>query len=326
MPADFPVRDEVVAVPCAGADVLALYALDGEAHGRIPVGREPVHATVAAGRVFVATMGERSVTVVVPSGEVSKVELGVLGPAHFTRGGDRLLVPCSASDVVAVIDVTEGVLEGRVAVGAEPHDVGMAGSVAIAGSRTEGVLTVFDPVTRQVSGQFDVPNPERARIQGVDTALAPGMDAVYAVDQANDAVVLADARGVRDAVGVGPTPYEAVVTEERVFVAARDGETVHEFTPSLSLVEVHQTAPGPEGLVCLPEAAWVYHRASPVLCSLSGREIELPAPVLAATAVGDSRVVCSHYADDAISLVNTQTGSLDWTIGTPSRPFGAIVV
>jgi hypothetical protein len=286
MTADFPVPGELVAVPCAGAAVLALYDLDGEEFGQIPVGRDPVHATVTAGRVFVATMGERSVTVVTASGDVSKIDIGVLGPAHFTAVGERLLVPCSASDVVAVIDAGALAFEGRVPVGAEPHDVGIAGSVAIAGSRIEGVLTGFDPVTRDVITQYEVPNSDTARIQGVDAAEAPGMDAVYAVDQANDTVHLADAYGIRESVGVGATPYEAEVTTDRVFVAARDGAVVHELTPSLSVREVHQTAPGPEGVVCLMEAVWVYHRETPVLWSLRGREIELPAPVLTATPVG----------------------------------------
>ncbi len=326
MTADFPAPAELVAVPCAGAAVLALYDLDGEELGQIPVGCDPVHATISAGQVFVATMGERSVTVVTPSGDVSEIDLGVLGPAHFTAVGERLLVPCSASDVVAVIDAGALALEGRVPVGAEPHDVGMAGSVAIAGSRIAGVLTGFDPVNREVSTQYEVPNPDTARIQGVDAAQAPGVEAVYAVDQANDTVHLADANGISESVGVGATPYEAVVTADRVFVAARDGSVVHELTPSLSVIEVHQTAPGPEGLVCLTEAVWVYHRETPVLWSLNGREIELPAPVLAATAVGESHILCSHYDDDQISLVDTRAGIVDWTIETPSRPFGAIVV
>ena len=59
--------ERVVAVPCEGADALALFALaTGDPLGSIPVGSHPVHAATLADRTFVATMGERSVTAVDP--------------------------------------------------------------------------------------------------------------------------------------------------------------------------------------------------------------------------------------------------------------------
>lgn len=317
----------LLAIPCEGADVLALFDDDGTPRGRIPVGSDPVHAATAAGRVVVATMGERSVTVVDPDGEVVRVDTGVLGPAHVTSAAGRLLVPCTAGDVVAVIDPSAPALEGRVSTGAEPHDVGRCGALSIAGSRTDGVLTVFDPTTRRVVARHEVPDPGTARVQGVDRAHgATGIVGVYAVDQGNDRVLLADRDGVRARVAVGPDPYEATVARDRVYVPARGGDAVHEFAPDLSGATVHGTAAGPEGVVAVEGEAWVFHRDAPVFRSLAGDEIPLPAPSLAAATLPDGRVLLSHYDDDAVSLVDTGAGTVEWTVGTPARPFGAVAV
>ena len=320
------------AVACEGDDVLALFEDGGDPRGEISVGSRPVHATVAAGRVFVATMGERSVTVVEPGGEVTRVGTGVLGPVHLTTASHRLLVPCTAGDAVAVIDPGAPALEGRVATGAEPHDVGVLGDVAVAGSRTGGVLTVFDPATREVTVRHEVPDPDTARIQGVDAA--PGgavpeavtVEGVYAVDQGNDRVLLADADGIRASAAVGQAPYEATVNAARVYVPGRESDTVHEFALDLSERAVHDTAAGPEGVVVVDGVPWTFHRDAPVLRSLDGGEVSLPAPVLAATALPDGRVLCSHYDDDAISLVDPGAGALAWTVETPANPFGSVAV
>ncbi|MFB6296795.1 MAG: YncE family protein [Halobacteriales archaeon] len=315
----------LLAVACEGADVLALFDESGDARGEIAVGSHPVHATVTADRVFVVTMGERSVTAVEPGGEVSRVGTGVLGPAHLVRAGGRLLVPCTAGDAVAVIDPDAPALEGRVPTGAEPHDVGVLGDVAIAGSRTGGALTVFDPATREVRARHEVPDPDTARIQGVDAAVNDPM-AVYAVDQGNDRVLLADASGIRARAAVGQDPYEATVVAGRVYVPGRESDTVHEFAPDLSEPTIHDTAAGPEGVVAVGGEPWVFHRDAPVLRSLGGREVSLPAPALAATTLPDGRVLCSHYDDDAVSLVDPGAGDVVWTAETPASPFGSVGV
>jgi len=322
----------LLAVACEGEDVLALFDEAGDARGEIPVGSHPVHATVAAGRVFVATMGERSVTAVDPGGEVTRVETGVLGPAHLVRASGRLLVPCTGGDAVAVIDPGAPALEGRVATGPEPHDVGVLGDIAVAGSRTDGALTVFDPATREVTARHEVPDPETARIQGVDASPGdaasgkPPVEAVYAVDQGNDRALLADAGGIRASAAVGQSPYEATVTPERVYVPGRESDTVHEFAPDLSERAVHDTSASPEGVVAVDGEPWIFHRDAPVLRSLDGREVSLPAPVLAATTLPGGRVVCSHYDDDAVSLVDPAGGAVAWTAETPARPFGSVAV
>lgn len=317
----------LLAVPCEGDDVLALFDADGTPRGQVPVGSDPVGATTAAGRVVVATMGERSVTVVEPDGEVVRVATGVLGPAHVTPVAGRLLVPCTAGDAVAVIDPAEPALEGRVPTGAEPHDVGRCGALAVAGSRTDGVLTVFDPETRRVVASHEVPDPRTARVQGVDAVhRTAGTEAVYAVDQGNDRVLLADRDGVRAAAAVGPDPYEATAAPGSVFVPARGGDAVHEFAPDLSAEAVHGTAARPEGVVVVDGEPWVFHRDAPVFRSLAGAEVPLPAPALAACLLPDGRVLLSHYDDDAVSLVDPGAGTVAWTVATPARPFGAVGV
>jgi len=122
-----PPADRVLAVPCEGDDLLALFALDtGERLGEVPVGSHPVHATTCRGRTVVATMGDRAVTAVDASGEVTQIETGVLGPSHFAAANGELYVSCSAGDALAVIDSERLTLVDRVAVGAEPHEVAVA--------------------------------------------------------------------------------------------------------------------------------------------------------------------------------------------------------
>jgi len=122
-----PPADRVLAVPARDDDLLALFALDtGERLGEVPVGSHPVHATTCRGRTVVATMGDRAVTAVDASGEVTQIETGVLGPSHFAAANGELYVSCSAGDALAVIDSERLTLVDRVAVGAEPHEVAVA--------------------------------------------------------------------------------------------------------------------------------------------------------------------------------------------------------
>ena len=105
------------AVPCSDDDCLLLLdAADGVEQGRVGVGDHPVHLAVANGRTFVATMGDRAVSVIA-DGEVSRVETGVLGPSHFatTDAGD-VLVPCTGGDALAIIDTARLELRARVGV------------------------------------------------------------------------------------------------------------------------------------------------------------------------------------------------------------------
>jgi len=102
---------------------LGVRARNGDRLGEVPVGSHPVHATTCRGRTVVATMGERAVTAVDASGEVTQVETGVLGPSHFAGANGELYVSCSAGDALAVVDPESLTLVDRVAVGAEPHEV-----------------------------------------------------------------------------------------------------------------------------------------------------------------------------------------------------------
>lgn len=317
----------VIAVPCEGADLLALFDDDGTPLGEIAVGSHPVHATVIAGRVYVATMGERSITVVDRDGEVARIATGVLGPAHIVSAGDRVLVPCTASDAVAVIDARRASLEGRVPTGAEPHDVAVIEGGAIAGSRTDGYLTLFDPISLAVKARLEVPDPATARLQGVDTPVGDAHpSSAYVVDQGNDRVLLVGSDGVRAAANVGAEPYEATVTHRRAYVPARGTDTVHEFDPELTEAVVHDTATEPEGVVIVNGEPWVFHRGSPEIRTLGGRSVSIPAPALAATGLPDGRVLLSHYDDHAISLVDPASGDVAWTAETPEHPFGSVVV
>lgn len=317
----------LLAVPCEGADVLALFDDEGSPLGEIPVGSHPVHAVVESGSVFVATMGERSITAVDSDGEATRIETGVLGPAHIVSAGRRLLVPCTAGDAVAVINSVTALLEGRVPTGAEPHDVAVVGDWAIAGSRTDGVLTVFDPVTRRVRNRLEVPDPDTARIQGIDAARRDTPPATaYAVDQGNERVLLVDSDDVMASARVGTDPYDATVTVDRVYVPSRGDDTVHEFVPDLSESVVHETADGPEGVLVIDGEPWVFHRDSPILLSLKERELALPAPALAATELPDGSVAFSHYDDDAISLVDVRESTIKWTSETPAYPFESVAI
>ncbi|MDZ5810023.1 YncE family protein [Halorubrum sp. AD140] len=328
--ADTP-PDRVVAVACEGDDVLALFALDtGEPLGEVPVGSHPVHAKTHGGSTFVATMGERAVTAVDPTGGVVRIETGVLGPSHFAAANGELFVSCTAGDALAVIDPEELALVTRIAVGAEPHEVAVSpdGRRLYAGSRRDGVVDVVDPALHERIGSVDVGGD--ARVQGV--AVGPDGRRGYAVDQRNARVVAFETGGggalpadpVLGAAAVGTDPYDLVVTGDRAFVPGRADGVVHEFDRDLELVAVHEGFTRPVDLFRVGGEWWVLDAEADRLRSLGGSVVETPAPGLVATRVGD-RLVVSHYDDGLISLVDVDGGAI-WTAETAAYPFGSVVV
>lgn len=315
----------LLGVPCSEADAVALFDADtGREAGRVSVGAHPVHLATAGGRVLVATMGERSIDVVT-DGAVERVPTGVLGPSHFAVDGDTAFVPCTGGDAVAVVDVDALELRERVPVGAEPHDAERVGDAVYVGSRADGTVTVLDAATATVRETVDV-GPEtgaRARVQG----LAAADGGVYAVDQANDRVVRLGGDGVT-AAAVGANPYEPVVLDDRLFVAGRDDGTVTELTPDLSTSETYAVGGRPVDLVGAAGETWIVDRERPVVRSLSGASVDLPAPGFAAVADPERSAVAyvSHYDDDAVSAVDLGERAVRWTAATPARPFEPLVV
>ena len=326
--------DRVVAVPCEGDDVLALFALaSGEPLGEVPVGSHPVHATTCRGRTVVATMGDRAVTAVDPTGEVTRVETGVLGPSHFAAADGELYVSCSAGDALAVIDSETMTLVDRVAVGAEPHELAVHpdGDRLYAGSRRGGVVDIVGTETHERIGAIDA-GPE-ARVQGV--ALATDGSRGYAVDQRGARVVAfdpgvdvgspADDAPIRGEAAVGADPYDLVATADRVFVPGRGDGVVHEFDREPQPIAVHEGFSRPVDVFEIAGDRWVLDAGAPRIRSLDGAVVETPAPGLAATPVGDGRLVVSHYDDDQVSLVDVESGAV-WTADSPAYPFGSVVV
>ncbi len=338
----------LLAVPCSDADCLALLdAADGADRGRIGVGAHPVHAAVVDGRVFVATMGDRAVSVVA-DGEVRRIATGVLGPSHFatTAAGD-VLVPCTGGDALAIVDAERLELRARVGVGAEPHDVAVHEGRAFVGSRADGTVTVVDPAAATVEATHDLATD--ARIQGVEAAA----EGVYAVDQRNARLHRLTAAGVEGSVPTGGNPYDAVVDDARVLVAGRDDGTVTAVSRAAGFgtdpggddspsptYRVHDVGGRPSGVVVADRTAWVLDRERPYLASLpaaaSGddgadapatRRIEVPHPTFAAgVATDDAVVYVSHYDDAAVSAVDLDAGRIAWTAATPARPFDPVVV
>ncbi|WP_123620974.1 YncE family protein [Halorubrum sp. CSM-61] len=329
--------DRVLAVPCEGDDLLALFALDtGDRLGEVPVGSHPVHATTCRGRTVVATMGERAVTAVGSGGEVTRVETGVLGPSHFATANGELYVSCSAGDALAVIDPERLTLVDRVAVGAEPHEIAVSpdGDRLYSGSRREGVVDVVDTESRERIGAIDA-GPD-ARVQGV--AVSPNGERGYAVDQrgarvvafdpGGDAGSLSDGEPIRREAAVGADPYDLVATADRVFVPGRGDGVVHEFDRDLEPIAVHEGFSRPVDVFEVAGERWVLDAAAARLRSLDGAVVETAAPGLVATPVGgagDGRLAVSHYDDDRVSLVDVDSGTV-WTAESPAYPFGSVVV
>ena len=331
----------LVAVPCSDDDCLLLLdSTDGTEQGQIRVGNHPVHLAVIDGRTFVATMGDRAVSVIA-DGEVYRVETGVLGPSHFatTDAGD-VLVPCTGGDALAIIDTDRLELRARVGVGAEPHDVAVHDGVAFIGSRVDGTVTVVDPATATVEATHDL--AVDARIQGVEA----GPEGVYAVDQRNARVSRVSAEGIEGSVPVGTNPYDAVVGESDVLVAGRDDGTVTAVGRAQGFGKssepgrrVHDVGGRPSRIVLADDTAWVLNRDRSHLVSLGltpstgdtgaarddppARRIDLPHPTFAAGVAPDDDTVLyvSHYDDAAVSAVDLDAGRVVWTAETPAHPF-----
>jgi YVTN family beta-propeller protein len=317
----------LLAVPCSEADTVALFdAATGAEAGRVPVGSHPVHLTAADGRVLVATMGERSIDVIT-DGTTERVPTGVLGPSHFAITDRRAFVPCTGGDAVAVVDLGTLELDDRIAVGAEPHDAELVDGAVYVGSRGDGTVSVIDAdsaAVRRTIHACDDESGTQPRIQGI-TAADSG---VYAVDQANARVLLLDDRGVVASASVGADPYEPVVADDRLLVPGRDDGTVTSLSTDLSTATTHTVGGRPVDLVVFDGTVWVVDRDRPILRSLAEGEIELPYPGFAVAADPDqpSRVYVSHYDDDAVSAVDLDLGTVEWTAATPARPFEPLLV
>lgn len=313
----------LLAVPCSGADTLTL--LDqgtGERVGDIAVGSHPVHLATVGEAVFVATMDERSVDVVV-DGDVTRVRTGVLGPSHFATVGEMVFVPCTGGDAVAVLDATEPALLDRIAVGGEPHDIVVHDDAVFVGSRADGTVSVIDPDAMAVRQTHSL--GEDARVQG----LASSAERVYAVDQRGERVVALNRDGVESVAQIGSNPYEVVVHEGTVYVPGRDDGTVTELTPNLGDRTVHEVGGRPVDVVAVDGERWVLDRDRPVLAALSGEpRIDLPAPAFAAAVHPDAtdRVFLAHYDDDAVTAVDIGGRAVEWTADVPARPFEPLVV
>ena len=331
----------LVAVPCSDDDcVILLDTADGTERGRIGVGDHPVHLAVVGDRTFVATMGDRAVSVVA-DGAVHRVETGVLGPSHFatTDEGD-VLVPCTGGDALAIVDPERLALRARVGVGAEPHDVAVREGLAFVGSRADGSVTVVDPAAATVEATHDL--AADARIQGVEAAA----EGVYAVDQRHARLFRLTPEGVEGSVPVGANPYDAVLTDDRVLVAGRDDGTVTAVPRGRAFGagvddhgdrHVYDVGGRPNAVVLADGAAWVLDRERAQLQPLGGstagdpsgrRRIDLPHPTFAAAAAPTDEAVLyvSHYDDAAVSAVDLDAGRVRWTAETPAHPFEPAVV
>lgn len=318
------------AVCCSGADELALLDVEtGERLGTVAVGADPVHAFLRDGDVWVATMGDRAVSVVT-DGDVRRVETGVLGPSHFAAASGALFVPCTGGDVTAIIDPEARDLVGRVFTGTEPHEAAVSDGHVYVGSRADGTVTVVD-AARAAAGASDVtvatielPTSEDgpARVQGVE-ANAGG---VFAVDQRGGRVhKVTRWDGVVATAGVGTDPSEVTVTPDRVFVPGRASDSVDELGHDLSRIASHDVAAQPTAVVVL-DRPWVLHRRAARLSALDGGTgVALPYPAISAVPVGGDLLV-SHYDDGAVSLVDVDGNRVRWTTETGVNPFGAVVV
>lgn len=325
----------IVAVCCQGADMLALIDVEtGENRGRIPVGSNPVHASVIDGRVVIATMGDRAVSVVDLDGSVRSVDTGVLGPSHIAASSDYIYVPCTAGDVVAVLDRAATTLVDRIPVGAEPHEIDIADDVGFVGSRREGCITVFDTTNNAVLGHLSPKGVSKnARVQGVKAVQDTKQTVVYAIDQRNACIARFDLDNERDyqfprtpiaSVSVGADPYEFSIVDDRIYVPGRKDGTISELTRSLEVITKHAVGGIPTAVI--GTRRWIVDRETSCFRSLEDDRITVPYPSINAISVDESRYLLSHYDNSAVSLVNTKTQKTEWTTSTPANPFGAVAV
>jgi outer membrane protein assembly factor BamB len=314
----------IVAVCCDDAATLALYDLgSGDSPGAVAVGSHPVHATLVDGRVFVATMGERSVSVVDTDGTVSAVETGVLGPSHFARAAGHLFVPCTAGDVVAVIDPHTLELVTRVPVGAEPHDAVAHEARVYVGSRSEGVVSVIDASSRERRTDIDV--GADARVQGVEVHPPTGRG--FAVDQRGGRVVsfsLGANPGVLGEATVGANPYDLFVRDDHIYVPGRGAGTVHRLDTALNAGTVHEAFTTPTQVIRHGRREWVVDSGTDSLVSVDGARTTLPEPGFEGLST-DEGILLSHYDEGLVSLVDPGAGVV-WSEPAPANPFGLLVL
>lgn len=314
--------DPLLAVCCQGSDEIRLYELDrGEPCGQIPVGGHPVHVTVDAGHVFVATMDERSVTVIDTDGDINRLEIGVLGPSHFAHSADYLFVTCTGGDVVAAIDPVHPAVHSRIHVGAEPHEIAAHDGTLYVGSRREGVVSRIDATSCEALDEIQI--GERARVEDISLAPAPGFG--YAVDRAGDRLVRFSLDGrVMGEVDVPGDPFEVKIVDDRILVPAPNAGTVHEFDLSLESRILHEGFEQPVGISELGGIIRVLDRHRPTLVGLDGTEIATSAGALAGLETR-SGLVLSHYDDATISCIDP-SGTVRWRQQTGNNPLGALVI
>lgn len=310
----------LVAVPCQGADAVWLVDPDAsEAVGSISTGGHPVHATVAAGRTFVATMDERAVTVIDEDGSVGSVSTGVLGPSHFALAEGRLFVACTGGDSVAVVDPTVPERIGRIHVGREPHGIAATGGRVYVGSRGDGSVAIVDAGSAAVVETVDLGTGVR-----VEDVEAVGRGA-YAVDAGGERVVRVE-EGIVASAPVGADPYGCTVREASVYVPGRGDGTVTVLDRSLDSRVVHEVGAAPAAVERIGGRFWVADRSNPALWTLDGDRIDLPAPSIDVIPLDEERALVAHYADAAVSVVDLDRGRVEATVDVGANPIGPIVV
>lgn len=313
----------LIATCCQGANRLSLNSFDtGEQIGTVPTGGHPVHLTVAEDNVFVATMDERTVTVVDTDGAVSTIPTGVLGPSHFVTAAGTLFVACTGGDVVAAIDPTALERIGRTSVGREPHELAVADGRVFAGSRRDGTVSVIDP--NEITTERSIPVGPDAYVEDVEAA--PDGECVYAIDEANGRVASLTRTDLLATADLDAELTGIDVTDDRVFVLEETRGVVHEFDRDLERITEHDVGREPIAATTVAGAHWIGHRDDQTIQTLSGTVLELPYPVRALTSVGTSRILVSHYYDDSITMIDAERRTVDWTAETEANPLGVAVI
>ena len=316
----------LLAVCCQGDGIVAVHSFeDGTVVGHIPVGEHPVHALAVAGQVFVATMGERSVTVIGADGTVEQIPVGVLGPSHVACVGGLLFVTCTASDVVAVIDSATQSLKTRIGVGAEPHELAVSSNRLFVGSRRDGVISVVD--TDALSHRSVIKVGQTASVEAV--AISPTTGTGYAVDRRGGRLVTfttGSSPAILGEVPVGRDPSSLTLTNTSVYVPASGDGTVREFDadPVPTLACVHDGFERPVAVYEFDGEMWVVDRERSMLTSLGGRAVDVPAGAIHGLPT-ETGIVLSHYDDGAVSLVEPGTG-VRWSVETGANPLGVLLV
>lgn len=312
----------LAAICCQGGNTVSIVDLETyESRGAIAVGRHPVHAAVAQGRLFVATMDERAVSVVDTDGSVQRLNTGVLGPSHFAKAGGRLFVTCTGGDVVVAIDPDGPDILGRIYAGTEPHAITASDEAVFVGSRVDGTVTGIDPGTLEILGTVGV-GPE-TRLQDL---VSYDHDSVYGTDQTNARVIRFALEGVRAKASVGANPNELIVTDDAVIVPGRGDGTVHVLNHDFTDATVYEMGSNPVDVTLLAGQHWVASRGEANLRSLEGEVIGLPFPAFRFVPVNKTRLLCGHFDDAAVSVVDVSEYRVHATVAVDSHPLGMLVI